>query len=151
LPGHAESDYLRQLFKVVIIIHRLAVEGKMDEATLIERRTHLERWIDRLLGQALELAGEVRVRNRLKKQRTHLIGCLYDLATEPTNLANPRQPRRHLHTTQQRLDRLPHHLRPTPTRKKWLNRYLQKENCLLRKQFNQQRRTSARQTKYVVE
>jgi hypothetical protein len=88
LPGHADSAYLRQwtlLFKVVIILHRLAVEGKMDMVTLTERRVYLEQWIDRLLGEVLELAGEVRIRNRLSKQRPHLIGCLYDLAAEPTN------------------------------------------------------------------
>lgn len=88
VPGHADSVYLKQwtlLFKVVIIFHRLAVEGEMDAATLAERRTHLERWIDRLLDASPELAGEVRIRNRLRKQRPHLIGCLYDLAAEPTN------------------------------------------------------------------
>jgi len=88
LPGHAESAYLQQwtlLFKVVIVFHRLAVQGKWDEATLVERRIHLERWIDRLLNEPVERGGEARIRNRLMKQRPHLIGCLYDLAAEPTN------------------------------------------------------------------
>ena len=88
LPGHAESKYLNQwtlLFKLVILFHRLTTEGAMDAETLAVRRTHLEGWIDRLLGQPLELAGEVRIRNRLSKQRPHLIGCLYDLSAEPTN------------------------------------------------------------------
>ncbi len=87
-PGHADSVYLKQwtlLFKVVIVFHRLAVRGEMDATTLIERRTHLEHWIDRLLDASPERAGEVRIRNRLKKQRPYLIGCLYDLAAEPTN------------------------------------------------------------------
>jgi len=88
LPGHADSAYLRQwtlLFKVVIVLHRLAAEGKMDMVSLAERRASLEQWIDRLLGEPLERAGEVRIRNRLSKQRPHLMGCLYDLAAEPTN------------------------------------------------------------------
>jgi hypothetical protein len=88
LPGHAESTYLNQwtlLFKVVIVLHRLAVENKMDMAMFVERRTHLERWIDRLLNESVERAGETRIRNRLQKQRPHLIGCLYELAAEPTN------------------------------------------------------------------
>jgi transposase len=88
LPGHADSDYLRQwilLFKIVIILHRLAAEGKLDAASLAERRTHLESWIDRLLDESVAGEGEVRIRNRLSKQRPHLIGCLYDLAAEPTN------------------------------------------------------------------
>jgi len=88
LPGHAESAYLNQwilLFKVVIVLHRLAAQGKLDASTLIERRAHLERWIDRLLDESVEWAGEARIRNRLRKQRRYLIGCLYELAAEPTN------------------------------------------------------------------
>jgi hypothetical protein len=88
LPDHADSVYLKQwtlLFKVVIVLHRLAIEGKIDMVSFAERRTFLESWIDRLLGEAVERAGEVRIRNRLAKQRPHLIGCLYDLAAEPTN------------------------------------------------------------------
>ena len=88
LPDHAESRYLQQwtlLFKVVIVLHRLAVEGTMDADTLAVRRVHVERWVDRLLGESLERVGEVRIRNRLSKQREHLLGCLYDLSAEPTN------------------------------------------------------------------
>ena len=48
-------------------------------------RAHLENWIDRLLDESVERAGESRIRNRLRKQRKHLIGCLYELAAEPTN------------------------------------------------------------------
>ena len=43
LPGHADSAYLKQwtlLFKVVIVFHRLAIEGKMDMVSLVERRTY---------------------------------------------------------------------------------------------------------------
>ena len=88
LPDHAESAYLNQwtlLFKVVIVLHRLAVQGKLDAATLKERRGHLEIWMDRLLDESVEHPGEARIRNRLRKQREHLIRCLYDLSAEPTN------------------------------------------------------------------
>jgi hypothetical protein len=88
LPEHADSVYLQQwtlLLKVVIVFHRLAVQGEMDSASLVERRTHLENWIDRLLDESHEGVGEVRIRNRLRKQRRHLLGCLYDLSAEPTN------------------------------------------------------------------
>ena len=88
LPGHADSTYLSQwtlLLKVVITFHQLAVAGKMEMATMIERRTHLENWIDKLLDESVEQPGEARIRNRLRKQRPHLIGCLYDFAAEPTN------------------------------------------------------------------
>jgi len=57
----------------------------MDMVSLAERRASLEQWIDRLLGEPLERAGEIRIRNRLSKQRPYLMGCLYDLAAEPTN------------------------------------------------------------------
>ena len=46
--------------------------GKMDMSTLIERRTHLERWMDRLLGQAVELPGEVHIRNRLNALKVYM-------------------------------------------------------------------------------
>jgi len=87
-PGHADSASLKPwtlLFQVVIVLHRLTVEGEMDMATLVERRTHLERWIDRLLNESVERAGEARIRKRLAKQRPHRIGCLDDLAAEPPN------------------------------------------------------------------
>jgi len=67
---------------VVIVLHRLAVVGSIDASTLSERRVHVVRWVDRLLGASLERAGEVRIGHRLSKQREHFLGCLYDLSTE---------------------------------------------------------------------
>ena len=64
-PGHADSASLKPwtlLFQVVIVLHRLAVEGEMDAVSLVERRTHLERWIDRLLNESVDGAGEMRIR-----------------------------------------------------------------------------------------
>src|SRR5262249_54008618 len=40
---------------------------------------------DRLLALAVEQPGDVRVRNRLEKQRPWLLGCLEDPRVEPTN------------------------------------------------------------------
>jgi transposase/regulator of replication initiation timing len=89
LPGQvAASRYLRQwevLLQTVISFHRLAVEGCIDAETLAKRRCHLEAWADTLLAQAVEGPGEARIRNRLAKQRPHLLGCLYELSAEPTN------------------------------------------------------------------
>lgn len=88
LPGGADSAYLKQwtlLFKAMIVLHRLAVQGELDAAALADRRSHVETWIDRLLGEPVDGAGDARIRNRLAKQRAHLIGCLHDLAAEPTN------------------------------------------------------------------
>jgi transposase len=88
LPGQADNACLKQwelLFKAVIVLHRLAVDADLDMAAWIERRSHVDAWIDRLLDQPVEGAGDLRIRNRLAKQRAHLIGCLYDLSAEPTN------------------------------------------------------------------
>jgi transposase len=38
-----------------------------------------------LLSQAVSQPGDAAVRNRLSKQRPHLLTCLYDPAVEPTN------------------------------------------------------------------
>lgn len=56
-----------------------------DEAFFAERRAALEQWCDRLLAEPCAQPGEVRVRNRLAKQRPHLLGCLYEPAAQPTN------------------------------------------------------------------
>ena len=88
LPDQAPNAYLRQwelLFKTVITLHRLAVNGDLNAAMLAERRSHVEAWIDRLLDQPVVKIGDVKIRNRLSKQRAHLIGCLDDLSAEPTN------------------------------------------------------------------
>ena len=88
LAGQAGDDYLKQwenLPKAVIVLHKAAVDGYIDAAALAERRSHLEAWIDRLLEQPVDGVGDARIRNRLAKQRSHPIGCLYDLSAEPTN------------------------------------------------------------------
>ncbi len=38
-----------------------------------------------MLAQPSQQPGDVAVRNRLRKQRPHLLGCLYEPAAEPTN------------------------------------------------------------------
>jgi len=83
--GHFRPKFVEDQIDEVSVLHRLAAEGEMDMVMLVERRTHLELWIDRLLNESVDGAGEMRIRNRLAKQRSHLIGCLYDLAAEPTN------------------------------------------------------------------
>jgi len=45
----------------------------------------LERGVDHLLDEAPAEPEEVRFRERLRKQRPHLLGCLHDPAAEPTN------------------------------------------------------------------
>lgn len=45
----------------------------------------LTRGVDQLLSRSPPQPEEVRFRNRLAKQRDHLLGCLHDPAAEPTN------------------------------------------------------------------
>jgi hypothetical protein len=85
-PGASRSSYLaewRLFFVTVLVITH--VRSRLPPEEFVERRAALEAWCDRLLGQACEQPGEVAVRNRLKKQRLHLLGCLYEPAAEATN------------------------------------------------------------------
>jgi transposase len=85
-PDGKESRYLREwelFFKSVMIIYRF--RPQMEESFFAERRTALEQWCERLLAQECTQPAEVMVRNRLEKQRPHLLGCLYEPAAEPTN------------------------------------------------------------------
>jgi FtsZ-binding cell division protein ZapB len=85
-PGEKSSAYLREwelFFQAVMLIY--AMRPEWEEAFFVERRAALERWCDRLLAAPCGQPGEARVRNRLAKQRPHLLGCLYEPAAEPTN------------------------------------------------------------------
>ncbi|MCZ6878945.1 MAG: IS66 family transposase [Acidobacteria bacterium] len=70
-------------FKTVIVLYKLAVSGELQ--TLEERIRALESWQHRLLGQVVTHPGDRIIQQRLQKQRPHLLGCLHDLAAEPTN------------------------------------------------------------------
>jgi transposase len=88
LPGQKDDSYLHEwelLFKTVIALHGLATEGIFDAAELAAKRQRVKDWADELLGRPRGQPGDVSVQNRLRKQREHLLGCLYDLAAEPTN------------------------------------------------------------------
>jgi len=85
-PEGEASSYLREwklFFYTVMLVY--GMRPQWDGTFFTERRAALEEWCDRLLAQACEQPGEVRVRNRLAKQRPHLLGCLYEPAAEPTN------------------------------------------------------------------
>jgi hypothetical protein len=85
-PGATRSSYLAEwkvFFAAVLVITH--VRSRLPPEEFVARRAALEAWCDRLLGQACEQPGEVAVRNRLKKQRAHLLGCLYEPAAEATN------------------------------------------------------------------
>lgn len=85
-PGNEEQEYLlswRSFFHAVIALHRLREE--LSEEDFIAKRQACERWRDALFSRPVGQSGDVSVRNRLLKQRPHLLGCLYEPAAEPTN------------------------------------------------------------------
>ena len=80
------SSYLhdwRLFFATVRALYR--ARRAMGEKKFLEARSRTESWRDRLLDRTVEQPGELAVRNRLAKQRAHLLGCLYEPAAEPTN------------------------------------------------------------------
>jgi hypothetical protein len=88
LPGCAESAYLRQwrlLFTGVLAAYKLRKNKEVSAEPFVTMRDRLAAWRDRLLETSCSLSGDVRIRNRLLKQRAHLLGCLYEPAAEPTN------------------------------------------------------------------
>lgn len=87
-----ESRFLHQvrtLFKASILWHSLRDE--IDPADYIDRAHHLERELDRLLAEPLEHHAERRIRNRLTKQRPHLLTFLHVPGVDPTNNLAERQ------------------------------------------------------------
>lgn len=88
LPGQHDKSYLREwelLLRSVIVMHGLWREGVIGHEDLVNKRQHLEAWVDQLLMQPPAQGGDARIQNRLRKQRPHLLGCLYEPAAEPTN------------------------------------------------------------------
>jgi hypothetical protein len=88
LPGQSDPGYLDEwtlLLKTVLLVHRLAVGGVLSPEERADKHVHLKEWVDRLLSQPPSQTGDMKVQNRLRKQRPHLLTCLQDLAAEPTN------------------------------------------------------------------
>ncbi|KKL87504.1 hypothetical protein LCGC14_1934050 [marine sediment metagenome] len=88
LPGQDDPRYLRQwtlLLKSVIALHRLWEQKVLSDEDIAAKRLAVEAWIDQLLAQAPTQGGDARIKNRLNKQRPHLLGCLKDVRVEPTN------------------------------------------------------------------
>jgi transposase len=73
----------RSFFHGVIALHHLRELISKDD--FMAKRLVMERWCEQLLSRTVGQSGEVSVRNRLLKQRPHLLGCLYEPAAEPTN------------------------------------------------------------------
>jgi len=86
-PDTGDPSYLEQwtlFFKTVTVTHALLVEQPHSQQ-LRDLIPQLERWRDRLLSDVPRQPGDVTIKNRLEKQRRHLLGCLYNTAAEPTN------------------------------------------------------------------
>lgn len=86
LAGTADQTYLlewRCFFRGVIALYHL--REVISRGDFMAKRQAMERWCDELLNRPVGQSGEVSVRNRLLKQRPHLLGCLYEPSAEPTN------------------------------------------------------------------
>jgi len=86
LPGMQDNSYLLEwgtFFKAVMILYRL--REVLSQQEFADKRKRMENWCDELLARAVDQGGDVAIRNRLSKQRRHLLGCLYEPAAEPTN------------------------------------------------------------------
>lgn len=85
-PDTTDPRYLDQwkrFFRIVSTIWSLRTAMSAD--AYAERRKYIEAWCDRLLAEPCTQPGDLAIRNRLEKQRPHLLGCLYEPAAEPTN------------------------------------------------------------------
>jgi transposase len=90
------SEFLLQiqaLFKAAIVLHRTreALGEELDLADYWRSVAHLERRLDGLLDGPYGDAAEVRIANRLRKQRPHLLTFLHVRGVDPTNNLAERQ------------------------------------------------------------
>lgn len=86
MKGQANPDYLRRwkvLFQTVIALYYS--RDLFDEDDFAEKRRNLEKCIKKLLDEPGTQPGDERIRYRLSRQKSHLVGCLYEPMAEPTN------------------------------------------------------------------
>lgn len=85
-PDTKDPSYLdrwKVFFTAVRFLYKIRPQLPQEEFQ--RQRAALERTCDELLACPGAQSGDVAVRNRLAKQRPHLLGCLYEPAAEPTN------------------------------------------------------------------
>lgn len=85
-PGMEDKSYLlewKTFFKAVTMLYKL--REALSQQEFADKRERMENWCDELLARAVGQNGDVAIKNRLSKQRRHLLGCLYEPAAEPTN------------------------------------------------------------------
>jgi len=86
------SDLLHQfdlLLHATLVLHK--VRPTMEPTLYAQRVRHLEAWLDRLLGTRADHPAAEKFANRLRKQRPHLLTCLYAEGVDPTNNLAERQ------------------------------------------------------------
>jgi hypothetical protein len=85
-PEGAGSTYLRSWKWLLVVVAELSRARSTTDATLFEhQRARIESSVDELLRAEPTNRAEQKIRNRLFKQRAHLLGCLYEPAAEATN------------------------------------------------------------------
>ena len=80
------AQYLSQwklLFLSVLAVHHQAIEDQPQISPHL--RSQFQQWSDRLLDNPVVDPAAKTIRQRLHKQRPHLLQCLADVAVEPTN------------------------------------------------------------------
>ena len=85
-PANPDPTYLdtwRAFFRAVTAVWK--IRGELPEAYYATLREGLESRCDEWLALPCTQPGDIAIRNRLSKQREHLLGCLYEPAAEPTN------------------------------------------------------------------
>jgi len=88
-PGSAFLAEIKLFFKVAILLDGLREE--IDETRYWPCVAHMEQNLDELLAPPRGHAAEVRIANRLRKQRPHLLTFLHVPEVDPTNNLAERQ------------------------------------------------------------
>lgn len=81
-----ESNYL-MLWKVLLqdVIATWTQRPQLAQDAFALKVLQIQRGVDNLLSRSPQQAEEIKFRNRLEKQKDHLLGCLAQPAAEPTN------------------------------------------------------------------
>jgi transposase len=80
-PSHL--DQWKHLFTMVAVLWRY--RDRLGEEAFEHQRSHLGKWLDRLLAESRAQKGDIAIQKRIGKRRDVVLGCLADPAAEPTN------------------------------------------------------------------
>jgi hypothetical protein len=80
-PSHL--DQWKLLFTMVGVLWRH--RQRLGEEEFARQKSHLGRWLDRLLTEPRVQKGDIAIQKRIGKRRSVVLGCLDDPAAEPTN------------------------------------------------------------------